>query len=255
MSQLSALTFLRLFWCKYSTASLACLSTLTNLRRLHIAGGHSLPACLPSMACLDCLAAIFIGSSEQAIAWQATLGAALPRLTCLSTLLLSEACGPSDLATIAQLPRLQRLWLRSETEGPLPSPAPLAGPWLTPLRWLALQWEVLERAVGPLRAAPHLEYVCSLSGPVCADEGRWRAAWDFLATHPPLRRFDIAQSHGASPATPDAEAQLRIRRPSLHVRGLRRHTRSPFDAHVLSTLDVSSLLLLPADQRPSHTLA
>ena len=179
-------------------------------------------------------------SAEQRAAWRETLGNTLPQLTRLTKLLLTVD-ERFDFAAVSQLPRLQRLALWTDDAG-LPDPAALAGPWLASLRWLGLEWAWLEPAVSALRAAPRLEYVCSLTMPACADEGRWRAAWDFLATHPPLRCFGIDAT--SPPAMPvfDAVIGLKNRRPALPVRRIARSKAASFEVEVLDEDRIPAVL-------------
>lgn len=180
-----------------------------------------MPAGLPEMMQLETLAAVPPfderlpgGLPEQAADWHAALGAALDQLTRLTALMVGEHTAPSNLVA-AQLPRLQRLWFATS---PIPRPDALAGPWLGSLRWLGMQWLQLECSVEPLRAAAHLEKLCSLGMPACTNEGHWRAAWDFLATHPPLKCFCIETYESPTLPLVDALIALNNRRPALHVR-------------------------------------
>lgn len=192
---------------------MACLSALTSLRRLEIDWGEALPSTLPAMTWLECLRleAHDEMSADNEEPWQQTEAAALEQLARLSTLALNTRWQP-NLAAIAQLPQLQRLCIGD----PMPN-----GPWLAQLRWLGLDWEPLEGTVRHLRAAPRLKCVCSLSDPFLTDAAAWQQAWDFFATHPPLRCFYInstpfGQSHSA--CVLDAVQELQRRRPALLVR-------------------------------------
>lgn len=238
VSQLVALNILKLAGCKYTSASMACLSTLTTLRRLECTNTHSLPSTLSAMTWLGCLncGQNRGASAEAAEAWHEIEHAALPRLARLTALVLGCSTNSSNLLSVAQLPRLQRLWYEPDPADPLPDPAALSGPWLASLCWLGLPWGVLERVADALRAAPRLEYLCSLTLPACADEAHWRAAWDFLATHPPLRRFLIEIERESPPTWPfvDALVELRNRRPALVVR---RTSYTPVSGFHIELLD------------------
>ena len=197
------------------------------------------------MTWLECLSTELADgvSAEELQQWEQAERATLPRLTYLTALALAiEGRGEATLTALPQLPRLQRLWLWGWHPF---DPAALSGPWLGSLRWLGMEWPLLERAAGALRAAPRLEYVCSLSAPVRADEGRWRAAWDFLATHPPLRCFAIdIQDEAQFPGMPAIEALMRLHnhRPSLQMHRPRPGCTS-FYTEVMDSPGIPSLKL------------
>lgn len=145
-------------------------------------------------------------------AWQEALGSALEALTRLTALALADDGQPYNLPAGTQLPQLQRLYSLTQS-----LPVALSGPCLASLRWLGLQWRVFELAVGPLRAAPHLRCVASLDAPTCIVEARWRAAWGFLATHPPLHRVYIDSTSALDEAALAAVEALQRLRPALQV--------------------------------------
>lgn len=188
-----------------------------------------LPSELSRMTQLECLGVSQMGevAEDPRQEWFGTLGRALPRLTRLTTLALAIESAEAwdddwDIQAIARLPRLQRLWLWHEFEAPY-ALAALVGPCLASLRWLALSWGWLQAAAPALRGAPQLEYVCALSTPLLGSEDQaaaWDAAWDWLATHPPLvcLAFESGGEPAPSYALLDALVALKARRPALHVR-------------------------------------
>lgn len=197
------------------------LSELTQLRSLHAMDPDFY---LPSPIRLDS----DDDSSDEEDGWfPPTFVRCVPHLTALTSLVTRESAEPrghNRLPIIGALPTLERLRLRQD--GPdidRPPLDTLRGPALLSLRWLAVRWKALERGVPALRAAPRLEFVASLTGPERAedDDGHWDAAWDFLATHPPLRAFGhywgrrSKRSH--DPNLFCAWEQLHLSRPDLSI--------------------------------------
>ncbi|KAL4448515.1 hypothetical protein ABPG75_005734 [Micractinium tetrahymenae] len=222
--QLSQLTGLQCLEMEafYSAASMdALLPRLPSLCSLVLAGMLVLPTCLSSLTRLDALSAGPLGQESGAL-----LLRALPRLAGLTCLALANPSWSTVPPAIAQLPRLQRLWL-SVGAPPAGAPAMPQGPWLSSIRWLGLPWRHLEGGPEVLARAPRLEYLVSLDVPGCREEraalARWEAFFAFLARHPPLRCFGIESeplnAHSTcSMRLLDAIIRLARCRPALRLR-------------------------------------
>jgi len=170
---------------------MALLTALTSLRQLHLYEHQNLPACLPALTWPEQLAVHW--HSEEEMPADEELSTALPHLqnlTCLSIQCNDYQTVPP---AVAGLPRLQRLWFDVEPRRGAVLSLP-QGPWLASIRWLGLPWELARQALGTLRTAAHLEYLCVLfpdkPWPPNVPEGH--LLWVFAATHPPLRCLAFA---------------------------------------------------------------
>ncbi len=198
LTSLSALVELELNCVSLAEDSLAPLASLPSLRNLHL-HDHALPASLARLTQLKVLSVARMFSD-----WAAPLWAVLPALQQLTTLSLkfgwldrSQPLVPS----LASLPRLERVCFTVEgfhDMFTLPLPA---GPWVSYLRVLAAPFCILRPSIELLRGAGKLEHPTSL-GPPMPDgmpDGPcpgWRAFFDFLASHPPLRCFCVESDPG-----------------------------------------------------------
>lgn len=119
-----------------------------------------------------------------------------------------------------------------------------SGPWLCGLRWLSADLNTLLRSMAVLQAATALESISIGHSPSAVVNWRSPAAtafFDWLASHPPLRRLCV----DARPPRQLLEStnflvqilQLWRRRPALlvHARGLSNNESQSFDVYVNAT--------------------
>lgn len=239
VAQLSALAILQLEDVRYSSDSMACLSRIQPLTRLEMTGALRLPASLPEMTWLACLNVRQHDDAdeEDEEEWAAALGAALPNLTNLTTLVLTSDMQPQHfyITAVGRLPRLQRLHICSEYKDTRLDTRVFGGPCLSSLRWLSLPWQWVEHAVPALGGATQLEYLCALDLPAKGNgterEAAWDAAWAFLATHPPLRFFDFEGNEDPTLPLLDAVLALNSRRPALQVQRIEEFEGEPSVAY------------------------
>lgn len=206
--------------------SLAVLARLPALRQLSVgvAGEARLP---PSLSTVTQLERLIVSSLHDGAT--AVLATALPSLSGLTSLCLQLHAPFGSLAAVAQLPRLQRLLLTSSVAltANADDLALPPGPWLLSIRCLGLPWTLLEAGAEPLRGAPQLEYIFSDGTPQPGTrvEG-WRAFWQFVATHAPLRCLAYAPTFSeraeVSRGLVSALFNLHHRRPELRLRQLDR---------------------------------
>jgi len=219
------------------------LASLASLISLKICNGPRLPACLSALTRLERLFATAHMEVDGA-----ALEAALPRLQRLTRLLLFCHTFERIPPAIASLSCLQRLCFDGSAADALADLSLPQGAWLASIRWLGLPWGVLRSAVGTLRAAPHLEYLCSSSIPTDGTSSEeWAAFWRFVAAHPPLRCLGMEHQGGGecSPAELllDTILTLRQRHPELQLRRL--GAGKGFITEVLHCTDI------PSDPAPS----
>ena len=226
----------------YAAEDLAALSGLTSLTRLLLWRVDKLPPLEALTALAGSLRVLEIHSW---VGDGALLDGCAAALTGLQTLALDFGGWPNThlwlppAALAAQLPRLRSLALTSyavtgaeSDEGRWPGALPACAP---SLRWLALPLELALPSLAALAHAQQLETLCVLlpSNSLSFDAGQWAAFWQFVATHPPLRRFVYevpATSLANNFMLLDALLLLQRRRPALQVQRL----LSPAD-RVLST--------------------
>lgn len=146
---------------------------------------------------------------------------------------MHSGCSPNLVSPADALVGLQRQRRQGASGCASPDNHPVQGTWpaalptlpLLSLRWLALPLPLALAFSGALVEAQHLDTLCLQLPCSYADfDGcQWPMLWQFVTTHPSLRRllYEVrAHSQPCSYQLLDALLLLQRRRPSLQVRRL-----------------------------------
>ncbi len=233
LAGLPALRCFELMDSVYTGASLAAVSGLTALTRLVL---HRVDICPPTYALAKLAGTLRVLQVHSVVEDSVVLNSTVQALPGLETRALD--LGYNQMieieleAAAMQLPHLRCLCISAYHSmsgrpgtGDLPRNLP-AGPYLSSLQRLALPMPLAVAAHALLAQAPQLHTLClqlPLSGVRYPVENNWAAFWQFVVSHPPLRRL-LYEVHADSWTCPvnllDALLSLRGQRPALEVRRL-----------------------------------